>query len=349
MQMAKKKAEKEAKANRISKTTIILYAAVILISVIFLSVMSAGQSSGGGGGCCDCSECRCICCESCLNCDKGCRKDCGCMSEQYAGVVVVDPYTNAAMNGNDYYCKRGGPPPVPPEPQCDCYETQPCPLIEGVCKLAKDKCVYGTAGVAYTCEWEGCDAEVYGPLYQFDEDKCDGNDNDCDGDKDEGCDEDKDGFCNNDLECSSGKYNCGDSEPGVSVGTDECTDCDDSNPLVHPRASEVCDGIDNDCDYEVDEGCECSPLGAEKLCENQKGVCAGMKRICKSCTDIECDAGQHSKWIGCSYSSSKVEGYKKPEGDSWYCADNLDNDCDGKTDCEDSGCFPYCQTPIPTS
>lgn len=30
-------------------------------------------------------------------------------------------------------------------------------------------------------------------------------------------------------------------------------DCDDSNPLAHPRAQEICDGFDNNCDGDVDE------------------------------------------------------------------------------------------------
>jgi len=33
-------------------------------------------------------------------------------------------------------------------------------------------------------------------------------------------------------------------------------DCDDSNADVNPGAAEICDGLDNDCDLQVDEGCE---------------------------------------------------------------------------------------------
>jgi hypothetical protein len=55
--------------------------------------------------------------------------------------------------------------------------------------------------------------------------------------------------------CGSGTDNDGD-------GYDSTVDCDDNNAAVNPGATEVCDGIDNDCDGQIDEGCGsyCTPI-----------------------------------------------------------------------------------------
>jgi hypothetical protein len=80
------------------------------------------------------------------------------------------------------------------------------------------------------------------------EEVCDGEDDDCDGRIDDGVgfytDEDGDGYGPEEsVHCDKRQ---GDTrEPG---------DCDDTNPNAHPGAVEVCDGVDNDCGGQVDEG-----------------------------------------------------------------------------------------------
>lgn len=51
------------------------------------------------------------------------------------------------------------------------------------------------------------------------------------------CDADGDGFANTSGRCKG-------------------SDCDDNDPTVFPGASELCDGVDNNCDGTVDEGCD---------------------------------------------------------------------------------------------
>ena len=82
---------------------------------------------------------------------------------------------------------------------------------------------------------------------------CDEIDNDCDGDVDEGttdsaelfADTDGDGFGDPD----NSVFSC---DPDLSGYVLDDQDCDDSDATVNPDASEVCDGVDNDCDGSSD-------------------------------------------------------------------------------------------------
>ena len=87
---------------------------------------------------------------------------------------------------------------------------------------------------------------------------CDGADNNCDGNIDEAgavgsidhyIDLDGDGFGDDTTQTS-----------GCTVPTGSVLqggDCDDNESTANPAALEVCDGIDNDCDGDVDESDDC--------------------------------------------------------------------------------------------
>ncbi len=83
---------------------------------------------------------------------------------------------------------------------------------------------------------------------------CDGLDNDCDREIDEDAadattfhpDADEDGY--GDAETS--ETSC----EAPEGATTDATDCDDADPTAFPGATETCDGLDDDCDGQVDEG-----------------------------------------------------------------------------------------------
>ena len=82
---------------------------------------------------------------------------------------------------------------------------------------------------------------------------CDNADNNCNGQIDEGVssttyfiDADGDGFGSRDLTLDACEI-----PDGYAANAD---DCDDTNALVNPSASEACDNADNNCDGQVDEG-----------------------------------------------------------------------------------------------
>jgi hypothetical protein len=52
-------------------------------------------------------------------------------------------------------------------------------------------------------------------------------------------------------------------------------DCDDANPSVYPGALEICDGVDNDCDGQIDEGAagvDSDGDGVHNACDNCPAV-----------------------------------------------------------------------------
>lgn len=77
----------------------------------------------------------------------------------------------------------------------------------------------------------------------------DGKDQDCDGAEICYQDNDNDGWRTDetvisiDISCTG---------PGLALASLQSGDCDDSDPDVNPGATEICDSIDNNCNFQVD-------------------------------------------------------------------------------------------------
>ncbi len=99
---------------------------------------------------------------------------------------------------------------------------------------------------------------------------------------------------------------------GVCDGDEaaESGDCEDAAGDVNPDATEVCNGIDDDCAGGVDNGLS-APLAGD-----QDGVCAGSRKVCAGTL-----GWRDPVW-------STIPGYEAIESS----CDGLDNDCDLSTD-----------------
>jgi len=144
------------------------------------------------------------------------------------------------------------------------------------------------------------------------------------------------GCANQDTDLCCKILPCTDNDrDGFFVEGGECgiVDCNDNNGDVYPGATEVCNGIDDDCNpVTLDGSGESAPLNTL-----QQGVCVGSTQSC----------GGPAGWVD-DYSA--VANYESVE----TTCDGLDNDCDGEVDeacpvCtlrdRSSGCYSY-ENPI---
>ncbi|MCK6516040.1 hypothetical protein L6R46_13390 [Myxococcota bacterium] len=149
---------------------------------------------------------------------------------------------------------------------------------------------------------------------------CDDVDNDCDGEADVGAidaetwyqDADADAYGDADFPVES----CDAPEGYAAVSGD----CDDLEASMNPGASEVCDGLDNDCDSVVDDNASDAGTWYSDRDNDGYGDGATAKTSCEQPTgtvdnDGDCDDREPLAWT-----------------DAAEVCDEVDNNCDGSVD-----------------
>jgi hypothetical protein len=178
---------------------------------------------------------------------------------------------------------------------------------------------------------------------------CDDKDNDCDGQVDEETDKLGDldhcggcgkrcAFLHAAASCGGGVCALGVCEGGFvnanGMAADGC-ECQQSN-----GGTEICDGLDNDCDGRVDDVEDQDFRNDPQNCGGCRKNCTLLPHAAGTCADsgcliLACEAGYHD--LDKTVENGCELGCPGGIPDGPEVCDGLDNDCDGKVDTDDDG------------
>ena len=152
---------------------------------------------------------------------------------------------------------------------------------------------------------------------------------------------------------------------------EDCTDCDDSNPARNPSATEICDGVDNDCDNLIDpEGasgcttfyrdqdndgygvvndsrCFCTASGVYRAVQfgdcndSNPSIHPGAPEVCGNGSDDNCVGGDASCGVWCRDEDADQYGNPGDMAESEVQPAGYVSDC---SDCDDTD--PLTTTPV---
>ncbi len=186
------------------------------------------------------------------------------------------------------------------DPQNDVYTNDMALLVElhcalpGVCETGRDHVIATCKDGVPQCDFSNV------PNWEAVEASCDGLDNDCDGDTD------RDLTFADAPECPTEGVCSAEGADRVAVCVDAKWACDFSGIPNYEAVETLCDGLDNNCDGETDEGL----VGGECDIVNEFGTCPGTWAC-------DLDSGEPV----CEGAAAEAE-----------ICDGLDNNCDGQTD-----------------